>query len=313
MDPQKTEQLRQALEDEREADQAHAISSHLTVVGLKRAGSEDPTGTLHPSSTTRLHRPTNAAPFTIAPPVATKKPLTHTFRPDRNPNFFPHRGRLFLAGKATEEAGHMAKEMNQYNVAIQHYIQASKYLSAQGSSEVACKLIEKGAKMMEPEHKSRAIELYMLASETVDEDEKPRIAAECWKRCAGALLRLEQLQKAIGIMDKVIDKDVSPNERNKACLANVILLLASGDDVEAGKRLGGYFENVDFVKSTEGKLADDLVTAYQDFDQEKVDKIVRDTTIHFLEQQVVRIALSLRVPGTKPVGVVEEEEEGDLC
>lgn len=82
----------------------------------------------------------------------------------------------------------------------------------------------------------------------------------------------------------------------------VILYLARGDIGAARNLVGGYLEDADFVRSSEGDAAQDLIDAYERLDSARIVKLVEGPVIKYLDTQVVYLARELD-PAGKTVSV----------
>lgn len=95
----------------------------------------------------------------------------------------------------------------------------------------------------------------------------------------------------------VLQKFTSRSHLYKANLSILILILAIGDDVEAGKQFSQMCGDAGFAQSEEAEIAEDLLTAYEQRDQELLEKTVRLQHVTFLDNEVVKLARLLTVPG----------------
>lgn len=96
----------------------------------------------------------------------------------------------------------------------------------------------------------------------------------------------------------ILQKFTSRTHLYKANLSILILILAIGDDVEAGKQFNFMCGNdAGFAQSDEAGIADDLLKAYDERDQVLLEKTVRLQHVSFLDNEVVKLARLLTVPG----------------
>ena len=94
------------------------------------------------------------------------------------------------------------------------------------------------------------------------------------------------------------------NEVHKAALSLIILHLARGDAVSAGRvyerecgRDAGGNERSSFVHSDFGRCATRLLDAWDSGDQDEVDAVIKSQDVTFLDNELVRIARGLNIEG----------------
>ncbi|KAJ2891575.1 hypothetical protein GGI21_005819 [Coemansia aciculifera] len=90
-------------------------------------------------------------------------------------------------------------------------------------------------------------------------------------------------------------------ELNKSNLSAIIMLLAFGDSVEAGKKLDEFGQDVTFIRSKEAAAAEQLVQAYSDGDQDEYARIAGDHPVTSLDTAIARVAAKTRIPGARRV------------
>lgn len=102
--------------------------------------------------------------------------------------------RLFLAGKAAENCAIYQERAGNEKKAVEFYQIAADYYTAQGSAELAAKFQEKAAKLMEPINFEQAVQLYVIACNTILEHNqgKKRQSIEISKRILNTLLKLNR-------------------------------------------------------------------------------------------------------------------------
>lgn len=112
---------------------------------------------------------------------------------------------------------------------------------------------------------------------------------------------LIRYDKAVDMLKRqtvILQKFTSRSHLYKANLSILILILAIGDDVEAGKQFNFMCGNdAGFAQSDEAGIAEDLLRAYDERDQGLLEKTVRLQHVSFLDNEVVKLARLLTVPG----------------
>lgn len=113
--------------------------------------------------------------------------------------------------------------------------------------------------------------------------------------------------RAIELQQKLSDIHADLGQNNipflhKSQLSLVILHLANGDEVAAGKVFTRGCNENGFLNSEEGKIAQDILAAYDERDQKQVQDAltksgVRKSILGFLDNEITKLAYALRVPG----------------
>ncbi|KAJ3099443.1 hypothetical protein HK100_004886 [Physocladia obscura] len=209
---------------------------------------------------------------------------------------------LYLAGKHIETAAVM-QQTNGKNPkdAARLFKQAADIFVSHGSEQKAAECLEKAAKGLETVDVDLAINLYVEACEIYDSDDKPRSGVDTIGRFISLLVRSKRWPTAIEYSERLVDiwkrVDNIPSF-NKQALATVIIVLSSGDSVEARKRVLTYEQSRGFYDSEEGEICHQLVESYENYDEEQLANILKRQQIKYLDNQIALAAQSLRIPGS---------------
>ncbi|KAJ2337893.1 hypothetical protein IWW50_005633 [Coemansia erecta] len=211
---------------------------------------------------------------------------------------------IFLAAKGFEEAATLTeKHINDHAKAITYYTRASDLYRSHGSSaDRAAAVMVKAAEGCEYVDTDQSIQLYENALSIYESEDRNRFSIPTFKRLTAFLIKKNRLLEAAGVqvrLGKMCEQINSRPELSKSYLSAVILTLAFGDSVEAGKKLDEFAGNVTFVRSNEGTVANAMVEAYEGGDQEQFGILAHDQTVSFLDSAISRLALQIRVPGGK--------------
>ncbi|KAJ1890495.1 hypothetical protein LPJ66_007445 [Kickxella alabastrina] len=217
---------------------------------------------------------------------------------------YVHVNAIYLAAKCAENAATLAeKHLKDQASTIAFYSRASDLYRSHGSSyDRAADMMEKAAKSCEGIDINRAIQLYDSALSIYESEDRGRFAIDTFKRVTRFLIDNNRLTEAIAIQERLVTVCEQINNRsdiNRARLSVIILLLAFGDSVEAGKKLDEYGQDISFVRSKEAGLADYMIQAYNNGDQDMFSDLARDQTLSFVESSIARLAVRIRVPGGK--------------
>ncbi|KAJ1963850.1 hypothetical protein GGI12_001801 [Dipsacomyces acuminosporus] len=211
---------------------------------------------------------------------------------------------VYMAAKCCENAGALAEQqLRDYTSAIDYYCRASDlYLSHGSSPDKAAELMEKAAKACEGIDTHRAIQLYNNALSIYENEDRGRFGIEAFKRAARYMIEKSLLAEAIETQRRLVavcEQINNQAEKNKSYLSIVILVLAFGDEVEAGKCMNSFAQDDSFMRSREAFAADGILHAYTSGDQDALERCVEDQTLSFLDSSVARLARKIRVPGAR--------------
>ncbi|KAF9124865.1 hypothetical protein BGW39_007847 [Mortierella sp. 14UC] len=208
-----------------------------------------------------------------------------------------HATSYFMAGRALENGGNIAlQNLGQPERAADMYKRASELFMQNMTPDRAAEMLEKSAKAMEPISVDQAIELYIGACNIYEGEDRARYATDTFKRTIALLIKHKRFEKAIEILQRLgnVQKD-TPNKMAyyKTLLSIIIVQLATGDEVEAGKRFQAYCSVDGFVKSEESSVAHQMLDAFEHRDQAYYNHAAGRQHVGFLDNEVARLARSI--------------------
>ncbi|KAI9502999.1 hypothetical protein GGI25_003449 [Coemansia spiralis] len=208
----------------------------------------------------------------------------------------------YLAAKGYEYAASLAeKQLNDHAKTVKYYTHASDLYRLQGSSaERAAEMMEKAAKACEDIDTSQAIKMYEAALTIYETEDRGRFSSGTFKKLTAYLIEKNRLSEAADVQLRfyaICEQINNRFEINKCRLSTIVLLLAFGDNVEAGKKMDEFSQNMDFVRTEEFAVADKMLHAYGNGDQEEFTQLARSQTVSFLDSAISRLAAKIRVPG----------------
>ncbi|CAO3702984.1 unnamed protein product [Rhizopus stolonifer] len=209
---------------------------------------------------------------------------------------------IHLAGKATENAAFiLANNLSQPQRAAEAYQRASNFFMTQGSIDRAAEQLEKAGRALENVDVNASFDMYSKACTLYEQEDRGRFAMEIYKKAISLLVRNKKYDKAIEMLKReiqVLQKLSSRTHLYKANLSILVLVLAVGDDVEAGKQFSSMCgQDAGFAHSEEAEISEDLLRAYDQRDQELLERTVRVQHMTFLDNEIVKLARLLTVPG----------------
>jgi tetratricopeptide (TPR) repeat protein len=144
----------------------------------------------------------------------------------------------------------------------------------------------------------------VIAMYTDENDDKAVLAVDVYRQYLAkiGLLDLEKTAKVgTGFMELLKRLEHWPFV-HKEILTLVIIALIQGDTVKAEKHLEASMGSVkDWLKSSECRLAEDLVQSIKEQDAELLAATVKKQTLTYLRPDIVRLARTLKVSEHHPV------------
>lgn len=211
-------------------------------------------------------------------------------------------GDQFGAGRAYEQAGQISEggAAGGPAEAMKHWDKAVYCFRLCGKAEIAAKLLQKMAERCDKmKDIDQAKQNYMLAIEVYTDDEKDYNLGDVYKAYIGFLLRSGLLEESLKAMDGFIG--LLRKQRHfpfvyKELLSKVVILLHLKDNVRAEEAMSPSQDVEGWYPSNECQMGHELVTAFQEYDAEQVEKLSKEQVFSFLQVEVARLARQLRVP-----------------
>ncbi|KAJ1945739.1 hypothetical protein EC988_005687 [Linderina pennispora] len=195
---------------------------------------------------------------------------------------------VYMAAKCCENAGILAEQQLKDSAkAIEYYTRASDLFLSHGSSpDKAAELMEKAAKACESVDTEKAIQLHYNALSIYENEDRGRFGVETFRKTTGYLIDQSRLNEAIEVQRRLVaicEQTNNQAELNKCYLGIIIITLAFGDEVEAGKCMNEFVQDDIFMRSREAYVADGLMQAFSAGDEEALQTCIEDQTLSFLD------------------------------
>jgi len=113
-------------------------------------------------------------------------------------------GDKFHAGKALENAALVCRDLKDYDKTADHGEEAAQLFVEAGVPDTAVHTLDKIAKTVEVYTINRAVQLYLKAADVVDNEDRSRQAIEYLGKAARLLVRQQQLEEALKVIDREI-------------------------------------------------------------------------------------------------------------
>lgn len=206
----------------------------------------------------------------------------------------------FHAGKSYEQAGLIAKENKEIEDCVNMLTKAARLFQENGTPDTAALTLEKAAKSVELSHPVKAAELYRNACEISELEDNPRRCAEFVGKSALLLIKEQRYDEALEALKKEIDFHAQSENYPKInrCMVGVVLVyLYNGDPVEAGKFFQQSMSHGTLGASEEAGIIDELLSAYNDGDEESAVEVLTRPYIKFMDNAFAKLAKSMVIPG----------------
>ncbi|KAG0045960.1 hypothetical protein BGZ83_008834 [Gryganskiella cystojenkinii] len=205
----------------------------------------------------------------------------------------------FMAGRALENGGNIALQfLGQPERAADMYKRASELFIQNMTPDRAAEMLEKAAKAMEPISIESAIDLYVGACNIYEGEDRARYATDTFKRTISLLVKHKRYEKAVEVLQRLgnVQKD-TPNKSAyfKTLLSIIIVQLATGDEVDAGKRFQAFCSVDGFVQSEESAIAHAMLDAYEHRDQAYYNQTAARQQVGFLDNEIARLARNITI------------------
>ncbi|KAG0342546.1 hypothetical protein BG004_005660 [Podila humilis] len=204
---------------------------------------------------------------------------------------------LFMAGRALENGGNIAlQNLGQPERAADMYKRASELFMQNMTPDRAAEMLEKSAKAMEPISVDAAIDLYIGACNIYESEDRAKYATDTYKRTISLLVKHKRFDKAVEILQRLgnVQKDTANKSAYyKTLLSIIIIQLAAGDEVDAGKRFQAFCMVEGFVRSEESAVAHAMLDAFEHRDQNYYNQTAARQHVGFLDNEIARLARNI--------------------
>ncbi|KAJ9168423.1 hypothetical protein P3X46_019948 [Hevea brasiliensis] len=219
------------------------------------------------------------------------------------------------AAKHMESAAALAKELGKWNEVADLYRRASELYIECGRSQPASDALAKGARALEDAVPDVAVQLYIDASDILEEDGKEQMTFDLYRAAAGVYIKLEKYTDAAAVLLRLglaADKCNATNSQCKAYLGAIIVYLYAHDFKQAEKCYNDCSQIDAFLRSDQNRCASKLLSAYTEGDIEEIKRLSQSSTISNLDHVVIRLARKLPTGDLSAFKTDAAEEEEPL-
>eukprot|EP00762_Andalucia_godoyi_P001913 ANDGO_05997.mRNA.1 Gamma-soluble NSF attachment protein len=226
-----------------------------------------------------------------------------------------HANLSWAAGKAYENAAMCCKDVGDLDRLVAYFEKAARAYRLDGKPDKAGDVLKRAAQYIEKTNMEKACDLYKNSLACFVDEDKQHLAAESFRWWVSLLVKSGKLRdaaEAYAFQIPVFIKVDSQHNVGKAVLAQVILCLKDGDISAADQylRKATEYQGSDAIRQNEYELGVELVQAFEDGDEERLNRLRTDQAIGFLETEVARLGKNLKlVAGAAKVKVDGETTE----
>jgi tetratricopeptide (TPR) repeat protein len=205
---------------------------------------------------------------------------------------------LYMAAKSLESSAQLTLEfLKKPAQAAELFKKTSDYYLAHGTSDRAAEALEKAAKALEQVSVEKALEAYAETLSLIESEDRPRAGVDVFKRAIALAVRASttnqnsiHLTTAQEFTKRIIELLIKLDQKPfvyKQVLSSVLISLAQKNEGKAAEVLHCYSGSVHGMSSSsEGSVAQELLDAFAQGDQETVDKLAKSTTVRYLDNEV---------------------------
>eukprot|EP00210_Caulerpa_lentillifera_P007886 g7527.t1 len=209
-----------------------------------------------------------------------------------------HSGSSWHAGKMFEKAAETAKEQNDFEQIASLYIQASQSFFESGRAQTASEALYKGAKALQDHQPEKATELYTLALDALEQDDRFSIGPDLYRSVVSHEIRQENFKQAIQVLLKyasICEERGLHMSVARSYLGAIVISLYI-EDVHEALAIFNDSSSIDtFLKSIEYTAAAELLNRYRGASSaDEIKSFIKDgLAFQSLDTTVGRLALRL--------------------
>jgi len=222
-------------------------------------------------------------------------------------------GISFSAAKNMEAAASMSQANTNMEEAANLYEQACTLYRENGTPEKAAENLVKAAKILEDRDPEKAMQHAVEACDIYIDDEKEHFASSTFRTAIALSLRVKKYDIVLGLLKKqqgIHDRLNQPQDVFKAFLSQIIVHLYVDDYVAADRIYQEAVLYPGYSGSPECKVSQDLLDAYEKRNNEALQKALNHQTITFLDNEVAKLAKTLKVIGASEGSSIPEDGGG---
>jgi tetratricopeptide (TPR) repeat protein len=222
----------------------------------------------------------------------------------------------YSAAKNYEAAGNVRRDEKRFTESTKFFEQAAQYYLEDGKPERASEVLMKAARSLEQNIKTsgksslgttddaaitQIINIYKKILDIFHNEGKFHMMPDPMRSYHSFLLKQNMIKEAIEgytLAVEVYEALKQPHNVYKAYLSIIILHLANDDFASADDANSNFIsKNPGFSRSEEGDVAAQLLSVFQNFSTEDLERAKKDSKLKFLDPQVFNVVKSLKITG----------------
>ena len=213
-------------------------------------------------------------------------------------------GNLFFAAKALESLANLLKDEKDSDplMMTELYVRASKLYALDNKPEKQADTLAKAARLAPPKDVVRAVTWIQDGINALEQNEKFHLTLDLYRALILTQLRANSIAGAIETLKREIvafEHLQQPGGASKAGLEIIILCLYMGDDVLADREFKAMLNVFGFPHSKEQAVACELLNAFEERDNDKLQEALKDQQLSFIIIDISRMAKKLKIVGEK--------------
>jgi len=213
----------------------------------------------------------------------------------------------FNAAKCLEEAATCSLKLNKNKEAAEFYERAGIFYRDEDGFGKAATAFSLAAEAMESVDEEKAYEYYKESIEIYKLDDKERQAGDVYRSAYTFLLKTRRIKDVLELINEMIELYIEI-ERNhdliKLYLTVIVLDLHLKNVEAANNHFNEYMQNEEFLLSDESTSARNLISAFQQRNEEELEKCKKNKILLYLHNEVAFIVKSLEFGEDKDDGIL---------
>jgi tetratricopeptide (TPR) repeat protein len=211
-------------------------------------------------------------------------------------------GNLHLSARAMEARGALHLKDGDTAGALTAYRAAADLFREHGQPEKAAEMLGKAAQAIGTDDPAAAMTLYEDACALYVEEGKEIYAGDTFKRGIALMVKAREWERACELLERhaAVYEGIDSRPSMYKCFLSVIVLRlqeGGGGYERADRDMHRFMEKEGFFGSMEGRLANQMLDAWERGDAEAVEETVKGQGFTFLDVNIAKLAKALRHSG----------------
>jgi len=199
----------------------------------------------------------------------------------------------------------MAKADKEKEEAVKYYEQAAQLFREDGKPDNAAETLVKAAKLIEDKDPEKACVLAEEACSVFEAEDREIFAPNTFKYAVNLILKQDNLEKALDLYGRLARINMHLNQTmdlSKTYLSMIIIHIKRNDSVSAERVYQDMM--VQGPTSNEGRVASELLQAWEKGTQEEMKAVLAKQTFTFLDQQIMKLSKTLTIKAEEAESII---------